>query len=84
MRQSAATPARRRSPLVKVILLGDAKVGKTSLMGQYTENQFSSRYLATFGVDFRVANIDVDGRMVALQVRSRKPPGHPAQIMSGS
>ena len=42
----------RQKALLKVIILGDSGVGKTSLMNQYVNNKFSSQYKATIGADF--------------------------------
>ncbi|KAK9942462.1 hypothetical protein M0R45_008127 [Rubus argutus] len=44
-------PSRRRT-LLKVIILGDSGVGKTSLMNQYVNKKFSNQYKATIGADF--------------------------------
>ena len=38
--------------LLKVIILGDSAVGKTSLMNQYVNRKFSNQYKATIGADF--------------------------------
>ena len=38
--------------IFKVILIGSAAVGKTSLMHRYVENKFSFRYKLTIGADF--------------------------------
>ena len=37
---------------IKVIILGDSGVGKTSLMNQYVNKKFSNQYKATIGADF--------------------------------
>lgn len=42
----------RKKVLLKVIILGDMGVGKTSLMNQYVNKKFSSQYKATIGADF--------------------------------
>ena len=42
----------RKKVLLKVIILGDSGVGKTSLMNQYVNKKFSSQYKATIGADF--------------------------------
>ena len=38
--------------LLKVIILGDSGVGKTSLMNQYVNKKFNTQYKATIGADF--------------------------------
>jgi len=39
---------------VKVLLLGDSGVGKTSLMCRFADNEFQANLMSTAGVDFRV------------------------------
>lgn len=34
---------------IKVLVIGDSTVGKTSFVRRVTENKFSENYLATFG-----------------------------------
>ncbi|KAE9545883.1 hypothetical protein FO519_010905, partial [Halicephalobus sp. NKZ332] len=41
--------AARKKALLKVIILGDSGVGKTSLMNQYVNKRFSNQYKATIG-----------------------------------
>lgn len=45
---------------LKVILLGDAGVGKTSIITKFTTNQFRSGYHATLGVEFKTKEIYID------------------------
>jgi GTPase SAR1 family protein len=44
--------AARKKVLLKIIILGDSGVGKTSLMNQYVNKKFSNQYKATIGADF--------------------------------
>ena len=44
--------ASRKKVLLKVIILGNSGVGKTSLMNQYVNKKFSNQYKATIGADF--------------------------------
>jgi len=55
--------------LLKVIILGDSGVGKTSLMNQYVNKRFSNQYKATIGADFLTKEVMVDDRLVTMQVR---------------
>lgn len=52
---------------VRLLLLGDSGVGKTSLINRYTEGNFKNTIM-TAGVDYRVSHITVDGRKVKLQI----------------
>ncbi|KAJ1689422.1 hypothetical protein LUZ63_013577 [Rhynchospora breviuscula] len=58
----------RRRTLLKVIVLGDSGVGKTSLMNQYVHKKFSQQYKATIGADFMTKEILVEDRLVTLQI----------------
>ncbi|AYU78017.1 rab7 GTP binding protein, putative [Leishmania donovani] len=54
--------------LLKIIILGDSGVGKTSLMHQYVNHIFDNRYKATIGADFLSKDVEVNGRVVTLQI----------------
>ena len=40
--------------IIKMGMIGDSGVGKTSIVERITENRFCSNYVCTIGVDFRV------------------------------
>ncbi|KAI9017807.1 P-loop containing nucleoside triphosphate hydrolase protein [Gaertneriomyces semiglobifer] len=56
------------APVLKVLLLGDGSVGKTSLRNQLIYNRFSPSYKATIGTDFVTKHLDAGGREVAMQI----------------
>ena len=60
--------ATNKKVLLKVIILGDSGVGKTSLMNQYVNKKFSGQYKATIGADFLTKEVMVDDRIVTMQV----------------
>ncbi|KAK0615977.1 P-loop containing nucleoside triphosphate hydrolase protein [Bombardia bombarda] len=60
--------ASRKKVLLKVIILGDSGVGKTSLMNQYVNKKFSASYKATIGADFLTREVLVDDRQVTMQL----------------
>ncbi|XP_020672434.1 ras-related protein Rab7-like isoform X1 [Dendrobium catenatum] len=60
--------ASRRRMLLKVIILGDSGVGKTSLMNQYVNKKFSNQYKATIGADFLTKEIQFEDRLFTLQI----------------
>jgi GTPase SAR1 family protein len=37
---------------VKLLVIGNSSVGKSSLIKRYAENDFSSKFFNTIGVDF--------------------------------
>ncbi|KAG6762827.1 hypothetical protein POTOM_033351 [Populus tomentosa] len=63
-------PSRRRT-LLKVIILGDSGVGKTSLMNQYVNKKFSNQYKATIGADFLTKEVHFEDRLFTLQMGSK-------------
>lgn len=58
----------RKKVLLKVIILGDSGVGKTSLMNQYVNKKFSNQYKATIGADFLTKEVMVEDRLVTMQI----------------
>ncbi|KAJ3740220.1 ras-domain-containing protein [Lentinula detonsa] len=56
---------------IKLVVIGAAGVGKTSMRGQYISQRFSTGYRATIGADFitKVVQVGEDsGEMVTLQI----------------
>lgn len=54
--------------IFKVVLAGDAAVGKSSLIMRLCKNQFVSTLSSTVGVDFQTKTLRVDGKLIALQI----------------
>lgn len=59
---------RKTRRLLKVIILGDSGVGKTSLMNQYVQKKFTKEYKATIGADFLTKEIEIDDKTVTMQI----------------
>lgn len=53
---------------LKITVLGESKVGKTSLICRYTKDEFALSYLSTVGVDYQLKTIKVDDKAVKLQI----------------
>ncbi|MBN2154583.1 MAG: GTP-binding protein [Candidatus Lokiarchaeota archaeon] len=51
---------------VKITILGESNVGKTSLVSKYCKNRFPSEYRATLGADFTTKSIKYQGKSVEL------------------
>lgn len=56
----------------KVILCGDAGVGKTSLLAQYVDHQFSEEYHQTIGANFLINEIDLSKVFNKLDIKKAK------------
>ena len=52
----------------KIMVIGESKVGKTSLIKRYTKDEFGGVYLTTVGVDFQDKIIEIENKKVRLQV----------------
>jgi Ras-related protein Rab-6A len=52
----------------KIIYVGDAGVGKTSILNRIMNNPFSEAYENSIGVDFMTKNINYHGKAVKLQI----------------
>jgi Ras-related protein Rab-7A len=60
--------AHRKKVLLKVIVLGDSGVGKTSLMNQFVNRRFSNQYKATIGADFLTKEVMLEDKLVTMQI----------------
>lgn len=58
----------RKKNILKVIILGDSGVGKTSLMHRYVNDKYSQQYKATIGADFLTKEVAVDDKVATMQV----------------
>ena len=53
---------------IKIMLLGDSSVGKTSIIKRYCKNQYSNSFISTIGVDFETKYINIDGKIINIQI----------------
>lgn len=53
---------------LKLLLLGDSGVGKTSLLMRFCDDKFSSTFLSTIGVDCKSKVLPIEGERVKLQI----------------
>jgi len=54
--------------LVKILLIGDSGVGKSSIMKQFTDEEYHDEYACTIGVDYKSIPITVKNKLVKLQI----------------
>lgn len=52
----------------KVMMLGDAGVGKTSIARRFVDDHFLNNYIHTIGIDFLEKAVSCDGQAVRLQI----------------
>lgn len=64
--------------LFKIVLIGDAGVGKTSIVRRYTDGVFSSAGIPTIGVDFCIKTIKIGSDSVKVRRVGGEGRGWPA------
>lgn len=57
-----------KSTFLKVVLLGDGGVGKSSLMNRFVSGKFDSQSFHTIGVEFLNKDVSVEGQSYTLQI----------------
>jgi hypothetical protein len=60
----------------RLVLIGDAGVGKSSLLKQWTAGEFCDQYVTTIGVDIKMNQVEVNGQSIALQIVSERLRAH--------
>jgi small GTP-binding protein len=53
---------------LKILILGDSNVGKTSLLLTYVDNYFPDSHVATIGIDYKIKEVIVNGLKLKLQI----------------
>ena len=57
-----------KSVNIKLLLLGDPSVGKTTFLWKYMNNQYKNNYDLTIGVDYATKVIKIDDKKINLQI----------------
>lgn len=65
--------------MLKVVLLGDGKVGKSSLMSRYVSNKFDPHSFHTIGVEFLNKEVVLDKLSYTIQVGAHT---HPTSLLT--
>jgi small GTP-binding protein len=56
------------SYLFKFIIIGDTSVGKSCFLLQFTDKRFQHSYDMTIGVEFGSRTVDLDDKIIKLQI----------------
>ncbi len=54
--------------ILKILIIGDTEVGKTSLLLQYTEGYFPEDFISTIGVEFKMKKLKIKDMDINLQI----------------
>ena len=54
--------------LFKIVLIGDAGVGKTAIVHRFKYNTFVERHASTIGVDFTIKTMQVDDKKIKVNI----------------
>eukprot|EP01083_Nonionella_stella_P008241 23732_1 len=63
-----ASPYYEYDHLYKLVLIGDASVGKSNIVSRFIDDTFTNTYMSTIGVDFKIGVRNVKGHTKMLQI----------------
>ena len=47
---------------IKIMTLGNMKVGKTNFILKYTEDKFEESHISTIGLDFKIKKVEINNK----------------------
>lgn len=59
---------KKKDKEIKILLLGDSSVGKTSIFNRYWKNEFKGNYISSIGVDFQTKIENYKGKKYSMQI----------------
>ena len=54
--------------LFKLLIIGESGVGKTCILLRFTDDSFTANHLTTIGIDFKIKIIELEGKVIKLQI----------------
>jgi len=54
--------------LIKIMMIGDSSVGKSCMLTRYSDDTFSTSYISTVGIDFKVRTLNLENKVIKLQI----------------
>ncbi|KAI2665944.1 Ras-related protein Rab-3D [Labeo rohita] len=54
--------------MFKLLIIGNSSVGKTSFLFRYADNSFTSAFVSTVGIDFKVKTVFRNNKRIKLQI----------------
>ena len=59
---------RKYDRVIKLVMVGDSGVGKSSILLRFTENTFTNSYISTIGVDFKIRTLMINEKIYKIQI----------------
>lgn len=53
---------------IKLLMVGDNSAGKSTLLLRFTDDTYTQSYISTIGVDFRIRTMEIDGKLIRVQI----------------
>nr|CAD7264966.1 unnamed protein product [Timema shepardi] len=63
--------------MFKLLIIGNSSVGKTSFLFRYADDSFTSAFVSTVGIDFKVKTVFRHDKRVKLQIWTRRSYSSP-------
>jgi len=54
--------------LFKLLLIGDSGVGKSCLLLRFADDFYTEAYISTIGVEFKIRTVEIEGKLIKLQI----------------
>lgn len=54
--------------MFKLLIIGNSSVGKTSFLFRYADDSFTSAFVSTVGIDFKVKTVFRNDKRIKLQI----------------
>ncbi len=54
--------------MIKLLLIGDSGVGKSCLLLRFSDDSFTTSFITTIGIDFKIKTIEIEGKRIKLQI----------------
>ena len=54
--------------MFKLLIIGNSSVGKTSFLFRYSDDSFTSSFVSTVGIDFKVKTVHHHDKRIKLQI----------------
>lgn len=66
--QQKDAPDQNFDYMFKILIIGNSSVGKTSFLFRYADDSFTSAFVSTVGIDFKVKTVFRQDKRVKLQI----------------